>query len=81
MFSTLHKTNLTFLVTLILLSANAFNLDQSQILAFGKELTHYKMKNYRLFQMESCCRRQIRFQSSIFLSSTFPSLLQGKMRN
>ena len=41
MFSTLPKTNLIFSVTFILSSANAFNLDQSTILSFGKELMHY----------------------------------------
>ena len=35
MFSTLSKTNFNFSVTFILLSANAFNLDQSKILLFG----------------------------------------------
>ena len=39
MFSTLLKTNFNFWVTFILLSANAFNLDQPKILLFGKALT------------------------------------------
>ena len=34
----LPKTNFNFSVTFILLSANAFNLDQSKILLFGEEL-------------------------------------------
>ena len=38
MFSTLSKTKILILGTLILSSANAFNLDQSKILSFGKEL-------------------------------------------
>ena len=38
-FSNLLKTNLNFWVTFILSSANAFNLDQSNILSFGKELS------------------------------------------
>ena len=38
MFSTLLKTNLNFSVTFILSSTNAFNLDQSQILLFDKEI-------------------------------------------
>ena len=38
MFSILHKTNFKFSVMFILLSAYAFNLDQSKILSFGKEL-------------------------------------------
>ena len=41
MFSTLPKRNLNFPFTFILLSANAFNLDQCKIFLFGKELTHY----------------------------------------
>ena len=35
-----------FLVTLIL-SAHSFSLDQSQILLFGEELSHYQMTNFR----------------------------------
>ena len=38
MFSTLPKTNFNFSLTFILSSANALNLDQSQISSFGKEL-------------------------------------------
>ena len=38
MFSTHPKTNFIFSVTFSLLSANAFNLDQSKILLFGTEL-------------------------------------------
>ena len=38
MFSTLPKTNFNFSVTFILLSASAFNLDQSKNLLYGKEL-------------------------------------------
>ena len=38
MFSTLAKTNFNISVTAILLSANGFNLDLSEILSFGKEL-------------------------------------------
>ena len=30
-----------FSATFILLSANAYNLDQSKILSFGRELTHH----------------------------------------
>ena len=36
-FSTLLKTQIIILSTLILSSANAFNLDQSKYLSFGKE--------------------------------------------
>ena len=38
MFSTLPRTNFNFSITLILLSANAFDLDQSKILSFGNGL-------------------------------------------
>ena len=40
MFSTLPKPNFNFWVTSILSSANAFNLDSSKILSFGKELKY-----------------------------------------
>ena len=46
MFSTLPKTNFDFSVTFILSSANALNFDQSKVLLFGKELTHYQMTNF-----------------------------------
>ena len=39
MFFTLPKANFSFLLTFMLLSANAFNLDKSKILLCGKELT------------------------------------------
>ena len=38
MFSTLSKINFNLSFTFILSSANAFNLDQSKILSFGKGL-------------------------------------------
>ena len=41
MFSTFPKTYFHFLITFILLVANAFNFDQSQVLLFGKELKKY----------------------------------------
>ena len=40
MFSTLPKTHSNFSVTFILSFANVFNLDQSNILLFGKESTN-----------------------------------------
>ena len=40
MFSTLSKTNFSVSDTLILSSADVFNLDQSKTLSFGKELMH-----------------------------------------
>ena len=41
MFSTHPKKNVCFEFTIILSSANAFNLDESKNLSFGKELTLY----------------------------------------
>ena len=38
MFSTLPETNFNLLVTIILSSANPFNLDPSKILSFDKQL-------------------------------------------
>ena len=44
MFSTILKTNFNFLVKFILSSANAFSLDSSKVLSFGKELNYiFKM--------------------------------------
>ena len=57
MFSTLPKPY-NFSFSFILLSANSFNLDQSKILSFGKELTRYQTTNFRLFQIGRFCRRQ-----------------------
>ena len=89
MFSTLPKTNFNFSAKFDLSSANAFNLDQSKNLSFGKELTVHAiildksqslqsgsdlaeelekfitylilshMTNFRFFQTERVCRRQI----------------------
>ena len=39
MFSAHPNTNFNFWITFILSSANAFNLDYSKILSFGKELS------------------------------------------
>ena len=39
-------------------SANALNLNQSQNLLFGKELTLSKTTNFRLFQTKRVCRWQ-----------------------
>ena len=39
MFSTLPETNFTFSVPFILSSASALNLNQSEKLSFGKDLT------------------------------------------
>ena len=54
-----------FFITFILLSTNAFNLDQSKILPFGKEFTitktnfnSTKWQNFTLVHIQSICRRQ-----------------------
>ena len=46
MFSSLPKTNFNSLVTFILSSVNAFNLDHCKILLFGKELTTLKQRAF-----------------------------------
>ena len=51
MFSTLTITNFNFSVSFILSTANAFNLDQSKILSFGKELNMNQMTGFALFQL------------------------------
>ena len=43
MMSTLPKTSFNFFVKFILSSENAFNLDKTKILSFGKELTLSQM--------------------------------------
>ena len=49
-FSTLPKANLNFLFTFKLSSANAFNLDRSEILSFGKELSYFYLIVVKCFQ-------------------------------
>ena len=51
-------TNFNFLAAIVLSPASALILDQSKILLFGKELTHYKLTNIRLFGTERVCRRK-----------------------
>ena len=51
MFSTLPRTNFNFSVTFDLSSPNAFNLDQSIILLFDKELW---IHNYVITYLASC---------------------------
>ena len=46
MFSTRPKTNFKFSVTFIVLSATAFNFDQSKTLSFGKELILYQTTKF-----------------------------------
>ena len=61
MFSTLPRKNFNLPVTFILSSANAFNLDQSKNLSFGKELTlFYTTKMYTcLVRGASICGREL----------------------
>ena len=53
MFSTLLRTSITILITFILLSANSFNLNQSNILSFGKGLNklylRYDTRRQKIF--------------------------------
>ena len=58
MFSTLYDAYLAFQMHFKMLSAIRFNLDHSRISSFGKELTLSQMTNFRLFQIETVCRRQ-----------------------
>ena len=53
MFSSLPKTNFNSLVTFIMLSANAFNLDQSKILSFAKELKYKIARSVHQISLES----------------------------
>ena len=55
MFFTLTKTEIVIQVTFNLSSANAFNLDQSKILLFGKELSEFKLC---LLRVQIMIRRQ-----------------------
>ena len=51
MFSALSKTEITILTTFYLSSANAFNLDLTKILSFGKELmTMWKKAFQNVFE-------------------------------
>ena len=55
MLSTLSKTEIIILATFNLSSANAFDLDQSRNLLFGKELTQYHtMLRFDVLQIYSC---------------------------
>ena len=53
-FSTLPRTNFHFSVTFILSSANAFNLDQSKNLLFGKKLKVNKQQEHRMWMPTLC---------------------------
>ena len=50
MFFAHSKTNFIFSIAINLLSANAFNLEQSKILLFGKELSQIYFNIYTSFQ-------------------------------
>ena len=55
MFSTLPNLNFSFLVTFILSSAYAFNLDKSKILSFGMELNGTEVFiNFSYFRSLNC---------------------------
>ena len=68
MLSSPQKTNFNFLVAIIYFSVNAFSLDKFKILLYSKEwilfllLTlHQGWGNFKLFQIESICRQQIKY--------------------
>ena len=48
----LPKTNFNLAVTVILPSADAFNMDQSEILSCGKELIEFQIVVYKLYHLE-----------------------------
>ena len=52
------KNKFNFSVAFILSAENAFNLDQSKILSFGKELTFYQTTKFGLNQTENIFRQQ-----------------------
>ena len=65
MFSIHPKKTFFFDVTFILLSAYAFNLDQSKNLSFGKDLNLSQFwitrrQNFRMVQMETNCRQHFK---------------------
>ena len=57
-FLPLPRTDFNFSVTFILLSADAFGLDKSKILLFGKELTLSQMTHLRPCQTQRVSRQQ-----------------------
>ena len=65
MFSTHPKTNSNFSIKFNLLSANAFDLDQSKILSFGQDLTLFLIARDKIFDKEKLrvcnCRHHLNF--------------------
>ena len=61
MFSTLPETTFKFSITFILSSANTLNLDQSEILLFGKE-KNWVLHTYTInvSTKQQTCRRNLR---------------------
>ena len=57
-FSILSQREIIILAAFNLSSANAFNLVQSKISLFGKELSLSQTRNFRLFKTERVCRLQ-----------------------
>ena len=64
MFSSLSKTKFVILINSILSSSNAFHLNQTRILSFGKELTFDHMTNYWIVQIKSICIKHSRCGSN-----------------
>ena len=66
MFSTLSKTKIIISSSLILSSANALNLDQSEIFFFGKESTCSKQQTFSLFQTQAVTFTLFQMARSVF---------------
>ena len=94
MFSTLpppkkkKKKNSTFSVRFIMLSANAFNLDQSKILSFGKALNYFRSTvslSANTFKLESPKVRSLEKEKKSFVAywrghQTSPTVVSLKGR-
>ena len=72
MFTTLSKTKITTLANSILSSANAFNLDQSNILSFGNEMKLLDEKFSKRVE-NTVGKREIGHEEQFFL---FPQCFQ-----
>ena len=64
------KVNFCFLVTFVLSSAHAFNLDQSKILSFGKELTIY----HTIQSPQEKCGKRVNADNQHFLPPPLPNI-------
>ena len=69
MFSTLPKSNFNFLITFIMLSANAFNLVKSIILFWGTKIMLDEMVEFVFVHIENIGEMEKMLVSSIFFHS------------